>query len=546
MLLEREVESVHVTPRGTECESQHAARTTACGALNIAELPVILRGFKARGVKDHSEYRWSESEREAVTGECYMVVDTSFSKYLVKYVRGRKESEKTVAVVLGTVTTVSSLKKIFWYFALTSEYQQMNFPWFRAALDNVRSSPVWLHSDRMDQLEEKLEALRSIQAAESVIDRSFSEVVTSQGKKLRGCGVPLGVKEEWTSVSRREQCLQKTDKEGEGSMRLVVAPSREVTEMVVHDLLNVDAANLATIWILSQRKCGLSKCVIVYMLAMATTDLLVLINNVILYHIFSYHFPLSFLSYTSICRLIIYMTAFTPDLSVWCIVSFTFDRFVAICCQKFQTKYCTKRTAIMLLIAITVVIVLKEIPVLFAYEPEKIINKIQWGCRSDAAFFASSAGIGYVWFYSACVIWIPFTLIILCNSLTVQRIVLANRTRTGLRSSKNRNQRDSEMENRRKSIILLFSISVSFLLLWLTNAVSLGVTKLTGTVYYRGKFTNPAFIAIELGNALKFFSCLLNPFIYAATQSKFRAELKNMVKFPWILFDCFVRQKPTK
>ncbi|XP_048382060.1 allatostatin-A receptor-like [Stegostoma tigrinum] len=269
---------------------------------------------------------------------------------------------------------------------------------------------------------------------------------------------------------------------------------------------------------------------------MATTDLLVLINNVVLYYIFSYHFPWSFMSLTPLCRVIIYLTAVTPDLSNWYVVCFTFDRFILICCRKIQTKYCTRRTSVKLVITIAVVIVLKEIPVLFAYDPEQIINKVHWGCRSSEAFFSSSAGTGYVWFYSACVVWIPFSLIVLCNSLIIKCIVLANRARTGLRSCKSGNESDSEMENRKKSIILLFSITVNFLLLWLPLAVALSVTKLTGTVYYRGKFTDPKFIAMESVDMLKYFSCFLNPCIYAATQSKFRAELKNMAKCQWILF----------
>ncbi|XP_048382065.1 C-C chemokine receptor type 6-like [Stegostoma tigrinum] len=296
------------------------------------------------------------------------------------------------------------------------------------------------------------------------------------------------------------------------------------------------AANLVTIWIISRRKCGLSKCVTVYMLAMATTDLLVLINNVVLYYILSYHFPWSFLFHTALCRVIMYLTAVTTDLSVWCVICFTFDRFVLICCRKIQTKYCTRRTSIKLVITIAVVIVLKEIPVLFAYEPEQIINKVQWGCRSSEAFFSSSAGTGYVWFYSACVFWVPFSLIVLCNALIIKRIVLANRARNGLRSCKIGNESDSEMENRRKSIILLFSITVSFLLLCLPYAVALGVTKLASTIYVRGKFTDPELIAMESADILWYFSCLLNPCIYAATQSKFRAELKNMAKCQWVLF----------
>ncbi|XP_048381322.1 probable G-protein coupled receptor 139 [Stegostoma tigrinum] len=59
-------------------------------------------------------------------------------------------------------------------------------------------------------------------------------------------------------------------------------------------------ANTLTIVILCKGNCGLSNCISVYMLGMAVADLLIMINNVLLYHIISYNFPLSFLAHTSI------------------------------------------------------------------------------------------------------------------------------------------------------------------------------------------------------------------------------------------------------
>uniref|UniRef100_UPI00398F7D22 probable G-protein coupled receptor 139 n=1 Tax=Pristiophorus japonicus TaxID=55135 RepID=UPI00398F7D22 len=286
-------------------------------------------------------------------------------------------------------------------------------------------------------------------------------------------------------------------------------------------------ANLVTIAILSRGNCGLSNCISVYMLAMASVDLLVMIINVTVYHILSNHFPFSFLSHTPVCKFILYMTAVNLDLSVWFTVSFTFVRFVVICCQKFKTKYCTARTAAAVIAAITFLTFLKNIPVLLAYEPQQLINKMKWGCRTSVAFIASAAGAAYVWFHSAWGIWLPFSLIALLNYLTIRRILLASRTRRRLRGQRSEYQSDSEMDSRRKSIILLFAISGSFILLWMTAAVSLVTTRLASNNYYRGDRTDPGYIATETAAMLKFLSCFQNPFIYAATQRKFREELKT-------------------
>uniref|UniRef100_UPI00398F8210 probable G-protein coupled receptor 139 n=1 Tax=Pristiophorus japonicus TaxID=55135 RepID=UPI00398F8210 len=301
-------------------------------------------------------------------------------------------------------------------------------------------------------------------------------------------------------------------------------------------------ANLVTIVILSRGHCGLSKCISVYMVAMAAADLLVMIINVLLYRIFSYRFPFSFLSHTPMCRLITYMSTVTFDLSVWFTVSFTFDRFVALCYQKFKTRHWTVRSAAAVLTTFSILSCFKNIPFLFAYKSQQIINMVQWGCQSSAAFFQSPLGVAYVWFHSACVVWLPFTLIVLFNSFTVRRILVANRARRALRSQRSENHSETELDNRRKSIILLFTISGTFILLWLTAAMSFVTTRLTNTNYYRGGRTSPGYIAMETGALLKFLSSIQNPCIYAATQKKFRADLKNVVKSPWTLILRLVRK----
>ncbi|XP_048476695.1 probable G-protein coupled receptor 139 [Rhincodon typus] len=292
---------------------------------------------------------------------------------------------------------------------------------------------------------------------------------------------------------------------------------------------------MLTIVILCRRNCGLSNCISVYMLGMAVADLLIMINYVLLYHIISYNFPLSFLAYTSICKLLLYLAPVTIDLSVWFTVSFTFDRCVMICCQKIQARYCIKRTAVLVITSLFVMIMVKNIPTLFAYEHQRVINKVQWGCQTRVAFFSSPPGAAFAWFHTAWVVWLPFTLIALFNSMTIKHVLIGSRARSSLRGSRGENHRDPEMENRKKSIVLLFAVSGCFLLLWLTAFVSFASTGLINSTYYRGDRTSPGYIATETGTMLKFLSSCPNTFIYAATQRKFREELKKVLKSPCLL-----------
>ncbi|XP_067835724.1 probable G-protein coupled receptor 139 [Heptranchias perlo] len=268
---------------------------------------------------------------------------------------------------------------------------------------------------------------------------------------------------------------------------------------------------------------------------MATADLMVIIFNVIVYLIFNYHFPYSFLSYTAVCKFILYMAFANLDLSAWFTVSFSFDRFVSICFQEFKGKYWTKGKATVVIVTVTVLAYLKAVPLLFSYEPERTINNVQWGCRPKVDVFTLPTWAAYNWFQALSVPLLPFTFMAVFNSLTVRRILVANRARRELRGHNSKKQSDQEVENRRKSIIFLFTFSGCFLLLWITAVVSFATTRLSGTFYYQGDYSNPGYIATESGYLLMYLSSCTSTCIYAATQRKFREELKALLKSPWSL-----------
>ncbi|XP_072356600.1 probable G-protein coupled receptor 139 [Scyliorhinus torazame] len=302
-------------------------------------------------------------------------------------------------------------------------------------------------------------------------------------------------------------------------------------------------ANVVTIVILYRGKCGLSNCISLIMSVMTTADLLVMIINVMVYHIFSYNFRLSFLHHTAMCQFVLYMTAVALDLSVWFTVFFTFDRFAVICCQRFKAKHCTKRTAAVVIAMFCVLIFFKDIPYFYGIEHQQIINKVQWGCQPSVTFLSSPLGTCFFWFHLTSLVWLPFTLILLFNCLTIRRITVASRTRRELRSHTTENKSDAEIENRRKSIILLFTVSGSFLLLWLTSVIGLIISGLVSINSYRGDRTNFGYLVTEIGTMLKFLSSCPNTFIYAVTQRKFREELKTLLKFPFTLILRFINKE---
>ncbi|XP_078064157.1 putative G-protein coupled receptor 139, partial [Mustelus asterias] len=287
--------------------------------------------------------------------------------------------------------------------------------------------------------------------------------------------------------------------------------------------------NLMAIVILSRGRCGLSKCITRYLVSMAVTDLLVVVTAVIFNRIIGIYFPVSFLSLTPACTLSTVIIYAATESSVWLTVVFTFDRYVAICCQKLQANYCTEKTAAVVIGMVCLLSCLKSIPWYFMYEPLYIMNNVPWFCNIKSAFYTSFSWTAYDWFARILNPILPFLLILLFNALTVRHILAASRSRRRLRAhSSADNQSDPEMKNRKKSVVLLFAISGSFILLWMTYVLDFLYVKITNEAYFGGSnFNDPKFIRQESGNMLQLLSCCTNTCIYAVTQRKFREELKH-------------------
>ncbi|XP_067870085.1 probable G-protein coupled receptor 139 [Heterodontus francisci] len=296
-------------------------------------------------------------------------------------------------------------------------------------------------------------------------------------------------------------------------------------------------ANLAVIVILSRGRCGLSRCITYYLMSMAVTDLLLIITAVILNRIAGIYFPFSRLSITPICSLRIVLIYTALDSSVWFMVAFTFDRFMAICCQKLKIKYCTEKTVVRVVGIVSILSGVKNTFWYFALEPLSMINNVPWFCGLKLIFYKSPAWAAFDWIHCISTPSLPCILILLLNALTVRHIIAANRVRRRLRAHSNgETQSDPEMEKRRRSIVLLFAISGSFILLYLLYFITILYVRIANLTYFTGSdFSESIFILEESGYMLQLLSCCINPFIYAGTQSKFREELKNGVKYPLTL-----------
>uniref|UniRef100_A0A4W3JCA9 G-protein coupled receptors family 1 profile domain-containing protein n=1 Tax=Callorhinchus milii TaxID=7868 RepID=A0A4W3JCA9_CALMI len=292
--------------------------------------------------------------------------------------------------------------------------------------------------------------------------------------------------------------------------------------------------NLLAILIFSRGNCGLSKGVTVYLVAMAAADLMVIITDVILNRINNLYFPVGFLFYTPVCCFRVVLIATATKSSAWFTVVFTFDRFVAICCQNIKITYCTAKTAYFVIAVVTVLNCIQCIPYYFLFSPMTIIKNVQFYCTLKPTYYTLPIWGVFMWFNRVFTPIFVFLSIFLFNALTIRHILTASRVprrrlRGHITGDRNRGESDSdpEMRNRRKSIVLLFAVSNSFILLWMTYVLFYIYWRFSKSYFQNGPL-DPFYIIWQTGYMLQLLSSCTNTCIYAVSQTKFREELNKL------------------
>ncbi|XP_059810889.1 probable G-protein coupled receptor 139 [Hypanus sabinus] len=258
---------------------------------------------------------------------------------------------------------------------------------------------------------------------------------------------------------------------------------------------------------------------------MAVADLMVVIVVIILEKTNYIYLFAKFLLVTPTCSVLVVLNIATRDCSVWLTVAFTFDRCVAICCEKLRNRYCTERTAAVVIATVSAACCAWAVPIYFAVD--------RWRCVPTAEYITSPLWRAYEVFDSIRTPLIPICLILLFNVSTIKRIMETNRVRRELRKN-SEYQKDPELANRRNSMILLFSLSANFILFWMPYVAHSMNWQPQNYTYTDRYFSKPTFILQQCGFMFSSLSMCTNTCIYGLTQRKFREQLKNGLKY---LFD---------
>ncbi|XP_078273650.1 putative G-protein coupled receptor 139 [Rhinoraja longicauda] len=288
------------------------------------------------------------------------------------------------------------------------------------------------------------------------------------------------------------------------------------------------SANVVTLMTLGLRDCGLSQSTSIYLVAMAAADLLVIAFYVVLNRILVPRFPQYFHLYTAVCRVVLIMIAAVVDCSVWLTVSFTFDRFVAICFQGFRRRYCTAKSAALVVSTVYFLTYCRNLPYYFTVLPHAVYNGLEVGCRTNPVIYTVLSWRTFYWQHTILTPLVPYVAVVLFNALTIKHVLVASRARQSFRSDGE--SVDAELRSRRRAMVLLFAASASFITLWMLTVGLFLFSRIRNKYSYRD-FNDPFAVVNEMARMLRVLNCCSSTCMYALTQSKFREELKGLGRY---------------
>lgn len=263
-------------------------------------------------------------------------------------------------------------------------------------------------------------------------------------------------------------------------------------------------------------------------MAISVADNFVLMFIVILELSLKYHQQEPFWSYEPWCSLRDIFNYGAYNASTWLVVLFTVERFIAIHTWKIKPKICNQRCAAWTIAATFVFSHLFAIPHYWSNISVHDNNQTRCIYNPEAPTRFIHA---LVWIQTLQAYMFPFFIILTVNGLTLQLISLSSRVHipAGLAPGVCK-VRPLLRSRRRKSVVLLVTVSMSFVLLSVTRAITQIILRTTELYTLdRNDYNHQINIAADAGTMLCLSNAAANMYLYVCTQSRFRQEFSACI-----------------
>ncbi|MBN3295680.1 GP139 protein, partial [Amia calva] len=266
-----------------------------------------------------------------------------------------------------------------------------------------------------------------------------------------------------------------------------------------------------------------------YLMAISVADTMVLVLIVVLEITLKYNVDEPYWSRDPWCSLRDIFNYGAYNASTWLVVVFTMERFIAINTLKLKAKLCTPKSAMIIIAVVFVCSHLFAIPYFWSNKSSfnESNHHLLWACvynQDLRSLYVHSL----VWFQTVLVYILPFIIIFSLNGLTLRQIVRSNK----VHSETSGPQRCGLhfRSKKRKSMLLLISVSMTFALLSFTRFITQLVLRLGFYDINRNNYSLPINVAADIGTMLDLSNTAINMYLYACTQTKFRKEVVTCIK----------------
>ena len=212
------------------------------------------------------------------------------------------------------------------------------------------------------------------------------------------------------------------------------------------------------------------------------------------------------------------------DVSIWLLVAFTFDRFVAVCFPLSKRRVCQWKRAVVAAATIVFLALVKNFHEFWTRGPEYRKNgelRRICGSQKQYEFF-----LDYVrpWLAFALVMAAPFALILFFNCMIVHSLIKSQRLRNKTAPSVTGSKPPASTSGFRHTTFMCLGISIAFLI-----CIAPSIVLLIGKPYWKYR-TNVAYnVAKAISNFLGFLNHCINFVLYCVTGQRFRQELRELL-----------------